>query len=217
MPLRRRLLTSNQGGLRLPAIGNHPRDPLLPAPLPGYPKDMHDLSTSLTLLDRTPLALNALLRGLPDAWTRRNEGENTWSAFDIVGHLIHCEHQDWMPRVKVILAHGDTQPFPPFDRWGHVQAVAGQSMPQLLDAFAAARAANLAALRAMSLTASDLDRRGRHPGLGIVTMSELLAAWAAHDLNHLHQMARVMAFQYRDAIGPFRQYLGVMHCNAHGA
>ena len=178
---------------------------------------MHDLDTSLALLARTPGALNALLRDLPDAWMRANEGEKTWSAFDIVGHLIHCEHADWMPRVRTILAHGDTQPFPPFDRWGHVKAVEGKTMPQVLDEFVELRAANLAELRSENLTEADLARRGRHPGLGSVTLSELLATWAAHDLNHLHQMARVMAVQYRDAVGPFAQYLGVMHCNAHGA
>lgn len=178
---------------------------------------MHHLDTSLALLEKTPAALNALLRGLPDAWTRRNEGEKTWSAFDIVGHLIHCEHTDWMPRVRSILAHDDAQPLPPFDRWGHVKAVEGKSMPQLLDELSHIRAENLVELRAFGLTESDLTRRGLHPGLGSVTLSELLAAWAAHDLNHLHQMARVMATQYTDTVGPFRQYLGVMHCNAHGA
>ena len=177
----------------------------------------HSLDTTLALIARTPAALNALLRDLPDDWTRRNEGENTWSAFDIVGHLIHCEHDDWMPRAKTILAHGDTQPFSPFDRWGHVKIVAGKSMPQVLDEFSAARAAGIDELRALNLTEADLARPGRHPGLGPVTLSDLLACWAAHDLNHLHQMARVMAFQYRDAVGPFRQYLGVMVCTAHGA
>lgn len=177
---------------------------------------MHQLDTSLALLERTPTALNALLRDLPDAWTRRNEGEKTWSAFDVVGHLVHCEREDWMPRARTILAYGDSRTFPPFDRWGHVKAVEGKSMAQVLDELIGLRAANLAELRSKNLTELELARRGLHPGLGSVTLSELLATWAAHDLNHLHQMARVMAFQYRDAVGPFRQYLGVMHCNAHG-
>jgi hypothetical protein len=178
---------------------------------------MHDLATSLALLDRTPAALNALLRDLPDAWTRRNEGEKTWSAFDIVGHLVHCERADWMPRARSILASAEPQPLPPFDRWGHIHAVEGKSMAQVLDELLQLRAANLAELRSWNLTASDLARRGIHPGLGPITLSELLATWAAHDLNHLHQMARVMAVQYRDPVGPFQQYLGVMHCTAHGA
>lgn len=177
---------------------------------------MHNLETTFSLLEKTPVALNALLRDLPDAWTRRNEGEKTWSAFDVVGHLVHCEHDDWMPRVRVILEHGDAVPFPPFDRWGHVKAVEGKRMAQLLDELVKLRAHNLAELRGLRLTEADLVRRGRHPGLGVVTLSELLATWAAHDLNHLHQMARVMAFQYREVVGPFREYLGVMRCDAHG-
>jgi len=177
----------------------------------------HSLDDTTALLERTPAALNALLRGLPDPWIRRNEGEGTWSAFDVVGHLIHCDRTDWMTRVHFLLEHGDALPFPPFDRQGHKQAVGGKFLPQLLDEFADIRAEKLAELSALQLSEADLARRGRHPGLGVVTLAELLSAWAAHDLNHLHQMARVMAFQYRDAIGPFRAYLGVMQCNAHGA
>jgi hypothetical protein len=177
---------------------------------------MHNLETSIALLEKTPSALNALLRDLPEAWTRHNEGEKTWSAFEVVGHLIHCEHADWMPRVRTILKYGDSQPFPPFDRWGFVKAVEGKTMPQLLDELVAIRAQNVAELRGLHLTETDLARRGRHPGLGPVTMSELVATWAAHDLNHLHQMARVMAVQYREQVGPFAQYLGVMKCDAHG-
>ena len=178
---------------------------------------MHDLNGTIALLERTPAALDALLRDLPDEWTRRNEGEHTWSAFEVVGHLIHCEHDDWMPRVRTILAHGDTRPFPPFDRWGHVRAVEGKSLPQLLDELTGIRRENIAALRALNLAEADLARPGRHPALGIVTLSELLATWAAHDLNHLHQIARVMAHQVREPVGPFRAYLGVMRCDAHGA
>jgi hypothetical protein len=178
---------------------------------------MHNLDTSLALLERTPAALNALLRDLPDAWTRRNEGEKTWSAFDVVGHLVHCEQADWMPRAKSILASVEPQAFPPFDRWGHVKAVEGKSMAQVLDELASLRAANLAELRSKNLTQSDLARRGIHPALGPVTLSELLATWAAHDLNHVHQMARVMAHQYQEVVGPFQKLLGVMHCDAHGA
>jgi DinB superfamily len=178
---------------------------------------MHDLEMTIALLEKTPAALNALLRGLPDAWTRRNEGEKTWSAFDVVGHLVHCEHEDWMPRIHTILEHGDTQLFPAFDRWGHVKAVEGKSMPQLLDEFLQLRAERLAELRELRLTEADFARSGRHPGLGVVTLGELLATWAAHDLNHLHQTSRVMAHQYRELVGPFRQYLGVMLCEAHGS
>lgn len=175
------------------------------------------LDDTLALLARTPAAFDALLRGLPDPWTSRNEGQGTWSAFDIVGHLIHCDRTDWMTRAHFLLKHGDAQPFPPFDRQGHVRAVAGKSMPRILGEFATVRAEKVTELRALGLSETDLGRRGRHPALGVVTLAELLATWAAHDLNHLHQMARVMAFQYRDATGPFRAYLGVMRCDAHGA
>jgi hypothetical protein len=177
---------------------------------------LHDLPTTLALLNRTPAAFNALLRDLPDAWTRRNEGDGTWSAFDVIGHLIHCDHDDWMPRILTVLEHGDAQPFAPFDRWGHRRAVEGKSMPQLLDELIHLRASRLTELRALNLTEADFVRRGRHPALGSVTISDLLATWAAHDLNHLHQTSRVMAHQYRDLVGPFHQYLGVMHCDAHG-
>lgn len=176
----------------------------------------HNLDQTISLLQHTPAALNALLRGLPDEWTLSNEGENTWSAFDIVGHLIHCERTDWMPRAKWLLKFGESRSFEPFDRWGHIRESLGKPLPRLLDEFAAIRAENLSELRAMNLQPEDLDRRGRHPSLGAVTLSELLAAWAAHDLNHIHQMSRVMACQYRDAVGSFQQFMGVMQCTAHG-
>jgi hypothetical protein len=177
----------------------------------------HNLDHSITLLARAPAALNALLRDLPDELALTDEGENTWSPFDIVGHLIHCERTDWLLRTKWLLQHGETQPFPPFDRNGHIRECQGKSLSQLLDEFSADRTKSLAELRAMNLRPEDLARRGLHPALGPLTLSDLLAAWAAHDLNHLHQLARVMAHQYRNSIGPFTQYMGVMHCNAHGA
>src|SRR6187551_1771710 len=142
----------------------------------------HNLDHSIALLTRTPAVLDALLRGLPDEWTLGNEGDNTWSAFDIVGHLIHCERTDWMPRTNWLLKFGESRPFEPFDRWGHVRESQGKPLPELLDEFAALRAENLVELRAMNLGSEDLSRQGRHPALGVVTMSELLAAWVAHDL-----------------------------------
>jgi hypothetical protein len=177
----------------------------------------HDLEHSISLLTRTPAALDALLRDLPDAWTRHDEGDKTWSAFDVIGHLIHCEHADWMPRARMILQFGDTRPFEPFDRWGHVKACQGKSLGQLLDELARVRAENLAEVRGWRLGPEQLALRGRHAALGPVTLSELLATWAAHDLTHLHQIARVMAHQYHDNVGPFAAYLGVMQCGGHGA
>ena len=177
----------------------------------------HNLEYTIALLARTPASLNALLGDLPELWTRRNEGEGTWSAFDIVGHLIHGERTDWMPRAKRLLQSGETQPFDPFDRLGHVRESEGKSLTELLDEFARLRSENLDELRALNLRQEDLKRRGRHPALGVVTLSELLATWAAHDLTHLHQLSRVMAHQYRHAVGPWSKYLGVLQCAGHSS
>jgi DinB superfamily len=177
----------------------------------------HDLQDTVSLLARTPAVLDALLRDLPEAWTLRNEGENTWSAFDVVGHLIHGERTDWMPRAKVILQFGETRTFEPFDRLGLVREVQGKSMGQLLDEFARLRAENLDELRALNLGREELALRGGHPALGVVTLSELLATWAVHDLTHLHQISRVMAHQYREAVGPWSLYLGVLQCAGHSS
>jgi len=175
------------------------------------------LPQTISLLVRTPAALDAFLRELPEYWTLRNEGENTWSAFDIVGHLIHGERTDWMPRAKMILNFGETRDFEPFDRLGHVRKSAGNSLGDLLDEFAHLRSENLDELRALKLRREDLALRGRHPALGVVTLSQLLATWAAHDLTHIHQISRVMAHQYRDAVGPWGVYLGVMQCAGHSS
>ena len=176
-----------------------------------------DLGHTISLLSRTPAVLNTLLGDLPETWTLRNEGENTWSAFDVVGHLIHGERTDWMPRTRMILQSGEAQTFEPFDRWGHVRESQGKSLGQLLEEFAGLRSGNLSELRALNLRQEDLERRGRHPALGIVTLSELLATWAAHDLTHLHQISRVMAHQYREAVGPWSAYLGVLRCAGHSS
>jgi DinB superfamily len=177
----------------------------------------HDLSNSIALLTRTPATLNALLHDLPNVWTSTNEGQNTWTVFDVVGHLIHGERTDWMPRAKRILEFGESKAFDPFDRFAQNRESQGKSLPQLLDEFARLRADNLTQLRALNLQPQDFERRGRHPGLGTVTLSELLATWAAHDLTHLHQISRIMAYQYRDAVGPWSKFLGVMHCAGHSA
>jgi DinB superfamily len=177
----------------------------------------HNLEHTVSLLTRTPGVLNALLRDLPETWTARNEGENTWSAFDIVGHLIHGERTDWMPRARLVLQFGEGQTFVPFDRWAQARESQGKSLGELLDEFARLRAENLSELRALNLQQEDLERRGRHPALGVVTLSELLATWAAHDLTHLHQVSRAMAHQYREAVGPWSAYLGVLKCAGHSS
>ena len=176
-----------------------------------------NLHNTMALLARTPAALDALLRDLPDAWTSGNEGVNTWCAFDVVGHLIHGERTDWIPRARVILEFGETRAFEPFDRWGQERESEGKSLGQLLDEFAQLRAEGLGELRAMNLQPEDLERRGRHPTLGVVTLSQLIATWAAHDLTHLHQISRVMAHQYDVAVGPWHAYLGVLKCGGHSA
>jgi hypothetical protein len=177
----------------------------------------HHLQHTISLLTRTPAALNALLRDLPEMWTLRNEGENSWSAFDVVGHLIHAERTDWIPRARVVLQFGESKPFAPFDRSGHLRETQGKSLEQLLDEFARVRSESLSELRALNLQREDLELRGRHPALGVVTLSELLATWAAHDLTHLHQISRIMAYQYRDAVGPWSRYLGVLQCAGHSS
>ena len=186
--------------------------------LEGKVEDMQqDLQYTLSLLARTPATLNAWLRDLPDAWTRQNEGENTWSAYDVVGHLIHGERTDWVPRARRILEFGEARAFEPFDRLAQNRESQNKTLPELLDEFTRWRARNLDELRSLNLRPEDLERRGRHPSLGSVTLAELLATWAAHDLTHLHQISRIMAHQYRQAVGPWSKFLGVMHCAGHSS
>lgn len=177
----------------------------------------HNLEHTIAVLARTPAALNAFLRDLPDEWTQSNEDDETWSVFDVVGHLIHAERTDWLPRANTILEYGEARTFAPFDRGGHAQEVQGRSLPQLLDEFARLRSENLNTLRAKKLSPADLERTGRHPALGVVTLAQLLATWAAHDLTHLHQISRIMAYQYRNAVGPWERFLGVMQCKGHSS
>jgi hypothetical protein len=169
-----------------------------------------EFESAIPILTRTPAVLNAWLRDLPPGWTGGTEGPNTWSATEVVAHLIHGERTDWIPRVEHLLAHGDSVPFPPFDQHGHVGWSKGMSLTELLDTFAALRAENLKRLAALRLTAPDLDRFGRHPEFGRVTLRQLLSTWTAHDLNHVFQIARVMGRQYSEAVGPWRQYLKII-------
>src|SRR6476646_9225879 len=175
------------------------------------------LADAIAVLSRTPATLNALLRGLPNVWVRGNEGKDTWNAFDIVGHLISGERTDWMPRVGIMLENGEARPFDPFDRFAQLKESQAKSLEQLLDDFAGLRKDSLATLQALNLQRDDFARRGKHPVLGVVTLSQLLAAWVVHDFTHLHQLSRVMAHQYRDAVGPWSAYLGVLKCAGHSA
>jgi len=177
----------------------------------------HKLHDTVSLLRRTPAALNALLRDLPDTWTHRNEGENSWSPYEIVAHLIDAERTNWIPRARMVLQLGEAQAFPSFDRGGHIRESEGKSLGQLLDEFARVRSESLDELRALNLRPQDFERRGLHPALGAVTLSQLLATWATHDLTHLHQISRVMAYQYREAVGPWSKFLGVLKCAGHSS
>jgi hypothetical protein len=175
----------------------------------------NQLENTLALLERTPRALDASLRGLPEMWVMRNEGAETWSAFTVVGHLIDADRVNWMPRARSILDSNEVRRFASFDRGGHQRETQSMHLGLLLDTFTDLRRKNLDELRGLRLTASDLDRRGEHPALGVVTLGQLLAAWATHDLTHLHQISRIMAYQYRDAVGPWSKFLGVLHCAGH--
>ena len=169
-----------------------------------------DLTAALPVLERTPHALRALLAGLPPAWTAATEGPETWSPYDVVGHLLHGERTDWIPRAQIVLAQGAQRRFPPFDRLAQFRESQGRTLEALLDDFARARAENLATLAGWRLTGAQLDLVGEHPAFGPVTLRQLLATWVAHDLGHVAQVARVMAKQYRDAVGPWRAYLPVL-------
>jgi len=165
---------------------------------------------NITILERTPATLDAWLRGLPEPAVRSNEGGDTWSAFDVVGHLIHGERTDWIPRARIILEQGERRPFDRFDRFAQFTASERQTLDRLLDEFGALRRESLQQLAALQLTEADLDRRGMHPALGPVTMRQLLSTWVAHDLDHIMQIARVLATQHAQAVGPWRAYLRVI-------
>ena len=169
-----------------------------------------DLAAGTTVLERTPRVLRALLAGLPPAWTDATEGPETWSAYDIVGHLVHGERTDWIPRARLILDQGPRRRFTPFDRFAQFRESQGRSLADLLDEFARLRAENLATLAGWRLTDAQLALEGEHPEFGPVTLRQLLATWVAHDLGHVAQAARVMAKQYRAAVGPWRAYLPVL-------
>ena len=168
------------------------------------------LSHGIALLERTPATFRSLLSGLPDAWIAANEGPNTFSPFDNVGHLIHGERTDWIPRARIILAQGANRRFEPYDRFAQIRESEGKSLAELLDEFAQLRAENLVTLRGWNLSDRELALGGEHPELGLVTLRPLLAAWVVHDLGHVAQTSRVMAKQYREAVGPWHAYLPVL-------
>ena len=169
-----------------------------------------ELGHGIAVLERTPATLRAMLDGLPPAWTDATEGPDTWSPYIIVGHLINGERTNWIPRAQVILARGPDRRFPPFDRIAQFRESYGKSLRDLLDEFARLRDGSVETLRGWHLTDAQLGLEGEHPEFGTVTLRQLLATWVAHDLGHIAQTARVMAKQYREAIGPWRAYLPIM-------
>jgi len=169
-----------------------------------------NLGDAVTILARTPDVLRSLLQGLPDEFVFGNEGEQTWSPFDVLGHLIYGEQTDWIPRARIILQSGESRAFNPFDRTAMFEQSKGKSLNDLLNEFAALRQENIVALAEMKLDADDLKKTGLHPGLGCVTLEQLLATWVAHDLGHVTQISRTLAKQYRDAVGPWRQYISIL-------
>lgn len=169
-----------------------------------------NLVEAIALLRKTPGLLTSWLSGIPAVWVDSDTGPETFSPFDVVGHLIHGEKADWIPRLRIILEHGEKKPFEPFDRFAMYEASKGKSLAMLLDEFAELRAENLKELQRLNLSDSDLQKEGIHPEFGRVTASQLIATWAVHDLNHIGQIARTMAFRYREEVGPWRKYLSIL-------
>ncbi|MGH7598035.1 MAG: DinB family protein [bacterium] len=171
---------------------------------------LFSLQHAIEILSRTPATLTSLLAGLSEPWIKNNEGSETWSPYDVVDHLIHGERTDWMPRLKIILELGESRPFDPFDRFAQFEASQGKSLSELLETFATLRRQNLATLKQLNLTEEHFKLKGTHPDFGPVTLEQLLATWVVHDLDHISQIARVMAKQYLDEVGPWMSYLSIL-------
>ncbi len=169
-----------------------------------------DVGKALEILERTPVVLDSMLQGISEDWTSVNEGGDTWSVFDILGHLIHGEKTDWIPRAEIILSENRDKTFRPFDRFAQFEDSRGKSLAQLLEEFKTLRESNVEKLRSKNLTDETLHEKGIHPAFGQVTLSQLLSTWVVHDLNHIAQIARVMAKQYKDEVGPWTAYLRIL-------
>ena len=168
------------------------------------------LPEATQILQRTPATLTAMVAGIPEPWLKATEGGGTWSCYDIVGHLIHGELTDWIPRVRIILEHGEARAFEPFDRFAQFREDQTRPIGALLDQFAFLRSENIAILQGLNLSSSDFSRRGTHPELGAVTLGQLLSSWAVHDLSHIAQIARVTAKQYSGEVGPWHAYMSIL-------
>ena len=169
-----------------------------------------ELNKSIELLERTPAAYKALFYGLSSEWGIINEGDKTWSAFDIIGHLIHGEKTDWIPRARIILSKLNDKTFEPFDRFAQEEISKGKTLEMLIDEFTARRTENLKIVKSWNLTKEDLEKTGVHPHLGPVTLKQLIAAWTIHDMSHLHQVSRVVVKYYKNDAGPFAQYIRIL-------
>jgi len=169
-----------------------------------------DLERSIGVLERTPAVMQSLLGGLHDDWTLQNEGPETWSPYDVIGHLIHGEKTDWIPRMQIILSDNPDKHFVPFDRFAQYNDSEGKSLQELLDEFSGLRISCIEVLRKQNISEDDLQKKGIHPKFGSVTLQQLLSAWTVHDLNHIAQVVRVMAFQYKVAVGPWIEFLGIL-------
>ncbi|GAB5401042.1 MAG: hypothetical protein Aureis2KO_26270 [Aureisphaera sp.] len=171
----------------------------------------YNLEEAISILQRTPLALRSMLSGLSDSWTHSNEGGRSWSPYDVIGHLVHGERTDWMPRLEIVLSEGPNKTFEPYDRFAQFRMSEGKSLADLLDEFENLRKSNLITLRSKDLSEKDLSKEANHPELGPVALREMLAAWVVHDLGHIAQIARVMAKQYKDEVGPWPKYLTILN------
>ncbi len=169
-----------------------------------------NLENAIAILERTPDTLWALLNDLPDEWIFCTEGDDEWTPFDVIGHLVHGEKTDWIPRVKIILEHSDSVAFKTFDRFAMFEESKGKSLDQLLDEFSKLREQSIDTLQAMNLQPSDFERKGKHPQLGEVNLGQLIATWVTHDLNHIHQIVKTMARQYTNDVGAWREYLNIL-------
>jgi len=169
-----------------------------------------EVNKSLEILERTPAILETMLSELSEEWIRNNEGPDTWSPYDIIGHLVHGEKTDWVPRMESILSKEKDKTFEPFDRFAQFEDSKGKTCRQLLNEFNKLRKQNTERLRSKNLSQDDLRKKGIHPSLGEVTLSQLLSAWVVHDLNHIAQVSRVMAKQYKTEVGPWQEYLRIL-------
>lgn len=171
----------------------------------------YNLTKSYQILERTPSVLKALLSNLDDGWIVNNEGPETFSPYDVIGHLIHGEKTDWSARAKIILEFGLSKPFIPWDRFAQYEESKGKILAQLLNEFEAVRKENVAWLKSLNITEPDLEKKGMHPSLGEVTLRNLLSTWVVHDLTHIAQITRVMAKQYKEEMGPWPGFFRILN------